>query len=457
MLSGPRGVATGPTITVDPATPGITIPNDFVGFSYEHSYITLDKLTAVNTALKNFHNLFSSKLSLRIGGNTSDTQIGPNAGIDRMATYVSTVGATLVYGLPGKLIAPSATDAAQATVDAAIAARIAAILGTANVFYQIGNEPNFYGIAYATYLARWDTIKAAVVGSVAAAKFAGSDDGATSISRPTFSLQMATDRGSALTYFTAHRYGSVVGQNDGTISLPLLLAEQGGVFDARDLPRSPASNAKPWRMTEAGSVTGATNLEANMLGGTPWVLRLMSALAKNGWAGVNWHGSESLTQGYSPLLDNNDGTWNAGANAVFPGAGTGAVYDGNGTYTAQAQFYAMKLFHALVGGQVLPIKSSLGEHYALGVKGADTLTRILVINPNLTTGLNVSLASSAAFTTATAMLLTGSNYLSRNITINGVAASGLGVFAPAAESIPVAGGLAALRLPPASSAVVTLT
>jgi len=441
LQSGAGGPVDLPTITITPASPGITIPLDFVGISFEHSYITLQRFSPLNTVLANAIASFGANFNVRIGGNTADTQIASNARIDDMATFIAARGCKLLYGLPGRIIPPSVTDADQAVVDAALAARIAAIAGTANITYQIGNEPNFAGESYATYAARWQTIHDAVVASVAAAKFAGCDDGTSTISRPTFLMQFAPDKGSQVDYFTLHRYGGVNGQNDPSVTLGPLIANDQFVVD-RGLIAATSMATKKMRVSEGGSLGGgAATLDGQTLGATVWNMRLMALAAQAGWLGVNFHNPESALSGYAPLRDLGNG-----AGSTNPG------------YVANPPYYAMKLFHTLVGGQVIPCKSPLGVGFTLGVLGADGKARVLVINPNLTTALNLAIASGTAFTSATALMLTGNSYADRDgVTIGGAQMAADGTTTPVAENVPVSGGLARLVLKAASSVVVSLT
>jgi hypothetical protein len=435
------GLADLPTITITPASPGITIPLDFVGISFETSYITLQRFNPANVMLANAIGSFGANFSVRIGGNTSDTQVPSDARIDDMATFIAARGCKLLYGLPGRTIAPSVSTAEQAVVDAAIAARIAAIAGTSNVTFQVENEPNFSGVSYATFETRWQTIKDAVVASVPAAKFAGCGDGTSTISRPTFLLQFAPSKGSQVEYFTLHRYGGVSGQQNPALSLPSLIANDQFMCD-RQLINNSSMSAKKIRIAECGGLGGGSSMyDGQTLGATVWNMRLMAMAAEAGWLGVNFHNPEHFTNGYAPLRDL-----------------AGGVGSTNPGYIANPGYYSMKLFHTLVGGRVIPCASPLGVGYTLGVLGADGKARVLVINPNLRTGLNLTIASGTAFTTASAIALTGDGYADRNgVTVGGAQMNANGSMTLTPEEIEVTDdGTAILTLPPASSVVVTL-
>ncbi len=439
MLIPGYGLVDLPTITITPASPGLTIPLDFCGISFEHSYITLQRFSPLNTVLANAIASFGANFCVRIGGNTSDTQIASNTRIDDMATFIAARGCNLLYGLPGEFIAPSANNAQQAVVDAAIAARIAAIAGTAKVWYQIGNEPNFSGDSYATYETRWQAIRDAVVASVAAAKFAGSGDGTSTISRPTFLLQFAPSKGSQVDFFTLHRYGGVDGQNNPAVTLGPLIRDDQFLAD-RQLINISSMVTKKIRIAEGGSLGGSTaTYDGQTLGASVWNMRLMSLAAAAGWLGVNFHNPEGPTSGYAPLRDL------AAGGSTNPG------------YIANPAYYALKLFHTLVGGRVIPCAHPLGTGFALGVLGADAKARVLVINPNLETGMNLQIASGTAFTTASALFLTGNGYADRDsVTIGGAQMTAAGNTTPVPVTVAVSGGTARLTLPPASSVVVTL-
>jgi hypothetical protein len=178
-------------LSVDYENAGRTIARDFIGLSYESAVVAAnDFFTADNRTLLRLLRTLGSEGVLRIGGNTSErtlwrTQdswtprenfvITPSA-IDRLAGFLRALGWRLIYGL--NLAAGTAEEAA------AEAAYVARAAGPLLLAFQIGNEPDGFGLwsgvrpktyDLAAFLDEWRRFHAAIQAAVPEARFAGPD------------------------------------------------------------------------------------------------------------------------------------------------------------------------------------------------------------------------------------------------------------------------------------------
>jgi len=407
---------------------GAAIPGDFVGISYEHNMLLrdIDRLDGL-TGLIGLYRLLGADLSVRIGGATSDRDLPPytDSQLAGIAGFVRAVGSAtpLIYGLNFRTGDPGE--------DAADARRLSKLLGD-RVIFQIGNEPDIYGMPFDAYIARWRTLHDAVAQAVPGARFAGPDVAKVGDWPARFAGQAGRD----VVMLTQHVYGAPSNADDSRVILKAWTKRIDVV--GRNCLQAPqvAARALPCRITEGGSLNGGANRNtAASLGGAVYNLKTLSTLAATGWVGFNFHGDVRRT--------------------VFGGYHPTRLTAG-GDYVAQPTFYAMWMFSRLQGGRMLRIaQSSLPRSAsALAVAMPGGQRRVLMTNLSLAP-LAVTVRMQGGGVQGETLTLTAPSFTATTVTINGqqIPANGRGGFAP--PPVPVRADAAGFRLTvPASSATL---
>jgi hypothetical protein len=305
---------------------------------------------------------------LRIGGNTSErtvwrTQdtsaprenfaITPLA-IDRLAGFLRALGWQLIYGL--NLATGSAEDAV------AEAAYVARAVGPLLLAFQIGNEPDGFGLwsgvrsktyDLSAFLNEWQRFHAAIRAAVPGARFAGPDVAAETEWIAPFADIAATD----LVMLTRHYYADGPASNPA-VTLGKLMRSAGQIAPVlTEMAAIGTAHALPWRIAETNSVfAGGRPGVSNTLGAALWSAELMFQIAAAGGAGVNFHAGEDKI--YTPISH---------------GRGSGL--------TARPLYYGMLMF-AQASGDLVPAKLDSGGAAvaAYAVRAVDGALRLVVIN-----------------------------------------------------------------------------
>src|SRR5437879_4205221 len=166
------------TLTVDVQAPGIAIPDDFLGLSFEASNLLPQPNGGhlFGPANKPLIALFRTLgiRSLRIGGGTADIPryvIPDERDIDELFAFAAAADVKIIYTLRLPRV-----DVAR---DAAIAQYIEQHYAKQLTCLEIGNEPDYYRRVYreiqdyATYRGYWKTIADAVTQAAPSARFCG--------------------------------------------------------------------------------------------------------------------------------------------------------------------------------------------------------------------------------------------------------------------------------------------
>src|SRR5947207_4710757 len=150
LIAAPARAATPVTVTLDPKSPGATIPEDFAGLSFETARLMPDaqgkRLFATdNTALVN---LFVSLgiHSLRVGGNTADRATVPiptSADIDALFGFARAANVKVIYTVRLRDSSPEKVAPIAKYLMVHYAPLVSCI--------AIGNEPNMYAKEYPNY------------------------------------------------------------------------------------------------------------------------------------------------------------------------------------------------------------------------------------------------------------------------------------------------------------------
>lgn len=409
---------------------GKILPADYLGLSYETAQLADPWFFAPdNRELISLFQTLSSEGVLRLGGNSSEfcwwktaegqrppelpvpakgsenwmprafTAIEP-AAIDHLQGFLDATGWKTIYGLnlgtgtPGR--------------DAEEAAYVSDRLGERLLYFQIGNEPEFYRNAnnrlrsqdwdFDKYLAQWMKFARAVIARVPQALFGGPDVG----SNPEWVLRFAKEAPKELpgriVACTSHYYAEGPPDNPLT-TVERLLAPDPRVD--RDIPRiidAAGQAGIAFRMTEGnscyrGGKPGVSNAFCSAL----WAADYLLKLASYGCAGVNLHGGGSLQirnalGGHLPGEKLASGAAALAAEGSFYTPIAGSREKG---FSARPVFYGMKLAGLLAGGRMLAVHldgspSNASAHAAEMPGGAG---RLILLNKDARQELTFAIPS----------------------------------------------------------------
>jgi len=404
LLAWGAAAQTQVSITVNTASPGVTIPSDFLGLSFEASYI------ASPTGLPYGSAVFQQMLSqlgtgwVRIGGNSVDqtTWVGgtrssstpadslTGSDVDAVMGLARTVGWRVLFGLN--------LASSTAALDAQEAVYVSQTGQGALFGFEIGNEPDLYSgngdkptsYTLSQYLSDWNSFANAIEAADPGAVLTGPAD-AGNIG--TWTTEFAATYGSRIALLTQHFYPlgpvSSVGANSPnacTISDLLSAATHSKAASDGAQLESIAQSAKvPWRMAESNSCYGGgTSGVSNTFASALWGVDYLFTLASNAAAGVNFHVGSSGNGSYTPIQASSEGV------SARP------LYDG------------LLLFQLASSGRIVPIKLVSGgiDVNAYAVLAADGTLRVIVVNEDASNDALVSITPGSAYTRALALSLT---------------------------------------------------
>lgn len=406
------------------------VPDDYLGFSCETVQLADPAFFAAdNHELVSLFKALTPEGILRLGGNSSEfcwwktkdtdqppelpasariennwmphslTAIEP-AAVDHLADFLEATGWTAIYGLNLGTGTPEK--------DAEEAAYAAKKLGKRLLFFQIGNEPEFYRNSdnrlrgqdwnFDKYLAQWLTFARAVVQRVPDAKFGGPDIGNNTQWITQFARQATQQLPGRIVALTGHYYVMGPPDNPGVTARRLLAPDRN--LD-REVPRI-VSAAKEhnlvYRMTEGnscyrGGKPGVSNAFCSAL----WAADYLLKLASFGCAGVNLHG------GGASVIRLSLGGHLPGENLTPDGpaiAAEGSFYTPiagsreKGFY-ARPIFYGMRLAGVLAGGRMRPalFDQPPANADAWAADMPDGSTRLVLINKDDSQKLQISISS----------------------------------------------------------------
>lgn len=306
------------TLTIDESSTLSTIPQDFIGLSYESAQLANPAFfSAENTALIALFRELSDWGVLRLGGGTSEftaftadeTQaaapfdaVGPdtskNVKSDTIITrqslrnlreFLDATGWRCLYGLNlGR------GPVARAVQEASYAQ---SILGPRLIAFQLGNEPdawrNRYRPAtwsYADYWKEWSAAATAIEVRVPQASFAGPDV-SNKLAYVTGFAEDKKHNAHDVVMLTSHYYAMGPAGAPG-ITLDKLLSPDPKLERDLAIAMTAAHSAGlPYRMSEGNSCwNGGQSGVSDTLASALWVADMMLDFASLGCAGVNLHG-----------------------------------------------------------------------------------------------------------------------------------------------------------------------
>ena len=447
-------------IDIDATKPGLAIPADFLGISYEKNALVEPHFKAENTVFVNLHRNLGAG-TLRLGGNKVELtrwQADASASLDK-ATGLAVIGRTTLdnfYGflkatewkcLHGINLAGNQPDSSAG--EAAYALKVG---GTSILAIELGNEPNLYtnhdlrkkGYDCPTYLpeaaAAIKVIRARNPGIILA--------GPATARRPDhwFEDAVAGLKGQ-LQIGTSHLYALSGGSTNPksanfpsieNLLLPATMAKDVTMVDEH-LAAAKAAGMR-YRLAEFNSVSngGRTGVSDTFVSAL-WATDFLFSVAAHGADGVNFHCN--LKPGsYSPM----------------------STVKGETRYTVHPLYYAMLLFHDAGQGRLLPTKvkstANLVAHATLDDSGK---VRVVLVNKDLTQDVVATVQVGTRFRAGSVHRLTAPQASSKDgVTYANtvVAADGRWQRTLATEkAVAVQNGRAVVSLPPASALVLTLT
>ena len=305
-------------------SPSIHVPYNFNGLSYELAQLMDPEFfSASNPELVRLFKILSPKGVLRLGGNSSEScwlKVDPTTtapeltipdmdvsehwmprelfmippeSIDSLAGFLDATGWQLIYGLNFGHSSPERL-AREAQF---IAERVHDHL----LYFQVGNEPDFYpasnnrtrpsGWGFDDYLKEWTACAEAISNLVPDAKFGGPDVGASSDWIVRFIPAASGKLGDRLVAVTGHYYASGP-PDDPRVSIENLLKTNPEIGQqAKRISDLASANNLYYRMTEGNSCyRGGKPGMSDTLASALWGGDYMLSLATAGCGGVNLHG-----------------------------------------------------------------------------------------------------------------------------------------------------------------------
>lgn len=306
------------TLTIEAKKPGVTVPVDFTGLSYESAQLGHPEFfSGENKALIAIFRQLGEHGVLRIGGNTGEyttwsaddadseknhtpLSMGPDAGtaaktasiitpraIRNLKAFVEGCGWRVIYGL--NLWHGSPENAA------AEAKFVAATLGSTLICFQIGNEPDMDHDpgskdrwTFEHYYPLWQKHRDAVLAAVPNAKFAGPD-----IAKEYDWLPKMAARKPELVFLSGHYYAEGPPANP-KMTLEYLLQRGNDPEKSGEIAivhEATKMLGRPFRMTEGNSCFhGGKPLVSDTLASALWGADYWLQIAQAGYIGVNFHG-----------------------------------------------------------------------------------------------------------------------------------------------------------------------
>lgn len=443
-------VGTGLSVTASANTsiPGLTIPLDFVGFSFEmgafgnHQFAVAGGDAASGTSMEAMMKLLGHGV-VRLGGNTSDngTTLITSANATELGTFAPLVPNWIfIVGLDNCANDPTS----QATAAGYLATAVPGII------LQFGNEPDIYtstGCSVkappaneygpSSFITDWNTMFTDVRTVAPSVAVAGPDIGSLDSWIPPF----LTAEASNISLLTRHYYA--VCPNGTFATTPnLLMTDVPTGYPARTLPQDVAlatAHSLKLRMTETNSVcAGGQPNVSNTSVAAVWALDYMMQGAAAGLAGVNYHGDSasrpptgSPQSAYTPIVQATDLTW---------------------TFTPLG--YAMLTFAQIEGMRLLPVTSSVPFSTMPVQAYLDSSGNVwfLAVNKNQAQPAQLTLNQPGS-TQVSILLMTSPSPTATTETLGGATADNAGHWTPTpivqASSAPI-------EIPPDSAALVKL-
>jgi hypothetical protein len=406
------------------------VPLDYLGFSIETAQLADPSFFAADNAqLVSLFQTLSADGVLRLGGNSSEfcwwktgagdrppelpatahgddnwmphsfTAIEPVA-IDRLMEFLEATGWKAIYGLNLGTGTPER--------DAEEAAYVAGKLGSRLLYFQIGNEPEYYRESnnqlrprdwnFDKYLEQWMTFARAVIARVPEARFGGPDVGSSAQWVSRFAEAAPKALPGRIVACSSHYYVMGPPDNPGSTMERLLAPDPKVDRDARNIMSAADLSHIHYRMTEGNSCyRGGKPGVSNAFGSALWAADYLLKLAGYGCDGVNLHGgtSQVIRSSLGGHLPGEKFGAEAAAAATEGSFYTPIAGSREKGYSARPVFYGIKLAGLLCGGRMRPVlfDGSAVNATARSAEMPDGSTRLILLNKDPQQRLEVSIPS----------------------------------------------------------------
>lgn len=405
---GPTAARGHPSLLISVSgEPGPEVPPDFVGLSYEKSFLNLSLFDPDDTSMVTLLRRLRPGV-LRVGGNSVDRTSwdpsGPGmrkglvapADISRLARFLQAAGWRIIYGLN------MGTSTPEAMAEEAAAARAA--FGNRLVAFEIGNEPDLYHAnnlrgprySYVDYLKEWNNDVRFISSLVPGVSFAG-PAAAADINGYTIPFSKDT-RGKAL--LLTHHYYRANGELP-TSTVGLLLSPDPRLSGLlRSLEEAAVSQDIPlgFRLGETNSFyNGGAPHISDSFASALWAIEFLFECAASGASGVNFHGGGD-NPGYTPIAD-----------------------DGQAALDVRPEYYGMYLFSMAAQGRLAraDLRDAGPAISAWAVSGRDGSIRVVLVNRSDATNTAINLNVPRTYRSASLLRLTGPSLEAENGTLPG--------------------------------------
>jgi hypothetical protein len=406
------------------------VPVDYLGFSCETAQLADPTFFAAdNRELVSLFKALTPEGILRLGGNSSEfcwwktkatdqppelpdsarrsdnwmphlfTAIEPVA-VDRLADFLKATGWKAIYGLNLGTGTPER--------DAEEAAYVAKKLGKRLLFFQIGNEPEYYRDAnnrlrsrdwnFDKYLAQWMTFARAVIARVPEARFGGPDVGSNVQWVIQFAREASQQLPGRIAACTSHYYVMGPPDNPSVTAARLLAPERRVDQEVPRIIRVAKETRLAYRMTEGnscyrGGKPGVSNAFCSAL----WAADYLLKLAGFGCAGVNLHGGGAsvIRISLGGHLPGEQLTPDGPAIAAEGSFYTPIAGSREKGFYARPVFYGMRLAGVLAGGRMRPalFDQPPANAAAWAAEMPDRRTRLVLLNKDAHQTLQISIPS----------------------------------------------------------------
>jgi hypothetical protein len=462
-----RSLAATPVLVqVQSDAPGLAIPVDAVGLSYETSLLRPNAagvryFRPDNRELLQVFQTLGVK-SLRIGGNSVDDPKVPlpdPEDVRSLFRFARQAGVKVIYSVRFQNGDPESAAAFARLIHEEFRDQLEC--------FAIGNEPSYYK-DYAVLKEKWAAIRDAIVRVYPEAKFCGADDNP----KPELIANLARDFGSPegrLVQITQHSYPfgcAYKNPRDGQKDVKLLVPVDAAEARLRMLQAPPrktyedilkgmqaavAGTPLTFRLTETNSywfsgLEGASDRYVSAL----WALDYLHWWISHGAAGLNFHTGDRT-----------------GGSINLPCRYAAFVTSPNG-YEVRPLAYGLKLFAAAGTGRYLPAKvadEASGRLSAYTVARGDGSITVTLINRDLheESSIQIDLGAGLRITQARIIKLEARGHdlagTSADVTLNGVGIDERGQWAGQWLTLPKSsfdGNHASVALAPASATVVEI-
>lgn len=441
-------------VNVQADKPGLTIPADFMGLSYEKTAIAEKHFRADNSTLINLHRNLGDCV-LRIGGNKvelSKWQAGEASGkeskdmtlvtpthVDQFYAFIQAINWKVIYG-----VNLASNDPANSADEINYASKVG---GKSILAFEIGNEPDHYylppkktfrekGYSYAQYKNELSEALRVIQAKNPGAPLTGPAN--TSGGNTKFFEPCLNDFKSKFAFATSHFYPTTNKEPFPTIET--LLSDKAEAKTIKMAEGNMAVARKvglPWRLAECNSTSlGGTAGVSDVYAAAVWGSDFLFDIAECGAAGINFHTIFGLN-GYTAI-----------------------AYDKKtAKYSARPLYYSLLLFKDAGNGKLLPAETKTTANVtAHATLGDDKKIRVVVINKDINQAATATINTGTNRTAGTVARLTGKAPSDKeDITYSGMTVTTEGkLSSPKVETIKGAAGKFEITLPACSAAVLTI-